>query len=535
MKIIQSIIGLFLLLTLNLLGDIKFNFIYDDEPGTGFHTRPKAKADLEKVGQLIGSNWLKHHNANIVIKVLSEENDSQTYLASAISVSYLDRIKNGFHHSYLGKKILLGEQNEDKEFDAILKVNFRHSYGFGDKIKSHQFDFKAVLIHEITHLLGFASSSKCPASNEELLDDNLDDFINKLFIYGINATQRKVDSKVFHKLVKKLKFLKSTDIDINSYILEHAYSPLEKLKMNLVLKFKRALEKGSSIKVRSKLLNKFSNKLSQKGMSIQSFIKFEKDTELFMLEMAQEVQKLLNNTSDPLKEKKLREILLTFDFLHDGFNDYVMHNYERLIKRHPELKRVFSCLQAILIFYGQYLTTGTTDDAVERIKNIISLKLDPLGLSLEELCHSLTSANSVKSHTFFDQFIISENGKKFFDKKVDKKYIKACLLEDGESGKQLYFSGPNTLKYIGFEIPLYGMDASHTLDMTSIMSPSLNLGLQSLEWDDQVTAIMLDLGYNVDNYWTRLWNYKKSKTKKSAKKKRSRKAKNSDKKSDIRH
>lgn len=26
-----------------------------------------------------------------------------------------------------------------------------------------------------------------------------------------------------------------------------------------------------------------------------------------------------------------------------------------------------------------------------------------------------------------------------------------------------------------------------------------------LEWDAVVTAIMLDLGYKVDNYWTRQW------------------------------
>ncbi|PWU04326.1 MAG: hypothetical protein C5B43_04810, partial [Verrucomicrobia bacterium] len=170
MKIVQSIIGILLLQSLTLFGDVKFNFIYADEPGTGFHIRPEAKSDLEKVGRLIGRKWLKHHNANIVIKVISEKDAHKSYLANARCASYLDNNKNGFHHSYLGKKIILGKNNNDKEFDGILNVNFHRSFGFGNKVKLHQFDFQAILIHEITHLLGFQSSySKCPTSNKLLL------------------------------------------------------------------------------------------------------------------------------------------------------------------------------------------------------------------------------------------------------------------------------------------------------------------------------------------------------------------------------
>lgn len=39
------------------------------------------------------------------------------------------------------------------------------------------------------------------------------------------------------------------------------------------------------------------------------------------------------------------------------------------------------------------------------------------------------------------------------------------------------------------------------------MNPSLSKQTQKFhEWDAFVTAILLDLGYTIDNHWTRIWN-----------------------------
>jgi hypothetical protein len=64
-KIIKLIPVVLLFQNLNLFGVVEFEFLYADKPGSGFHIKPEAKRDLEEVGQMIGSQWLKHHDAKI--------------------------------------------------------------------------------------------------------------------------------------------------------------------------------------------------------------------------------------------------------------------------------------------------------------------------------------------------------------------------------------------------------------------------------------------------------------------------------------
>lgn len=526
MKIIKSIIGILLLQTLSLFGDVKFDFVYVDEPGTGFHTRPEAKAALEEVGRLIGSNWLKRHNAKIIMTVISEENAGEPYLADVHPVEHLHDIYNDFQRYALVSKIIFDEADYNMPFDAVVRVNFHHPYSFGDKINANQFDFKSTLIHEITHALGFHSSSfQCP-ENEELLGDHLNDFVKKLFIYGINSIEGKADGKTLRKLVKKLDLLESANGDIDAQILNKAHSPLEVLQMGLVLEFKQALKNNTPLTVRSELYHQFSNNLAQKGMTIQEFIKFNNDQSyhLFMSKILLGFQDLSENTSDRINEKSLREVLITYDLLHNGFKDYVTHRFNTFINdlEEEEEQNLVTCLKDIILFYAQYLTTGTID--VKELKRINAL-INHNEIDVEEVASEIlkqvneyksleADIKSTEAYTFFDQFVTEKNGKKFFEGKVDDKITKSCFLKDGHREKQLYFSGPNALKYIGSAIPLNGMDASHISDeRASIMNSAADFGIQSREWDADTTAIMLDLGYNVDNHWTRLWEHGKSEVK----------------------
>ena len=60
----------------------------------------------------------------------------------------------------VAKKILLGINNITDDTTTI-NVNLKHPFSFNDEVESHQHDFKDILIHEITHALGFISRINC--------------------------------------------------------------------------------------------------------------------------------------------------------------------------------------------------------------------------------------------------------------------------------------------------------------------------------------------------------------------------------------
>ena len=164
-----SFITAFLILSIAIaLGDVRFEIAYVDEAGEGFHVRPDAKRSVEESLRLVGS-WLDH-NEVLRVKVSSVEDGEAPYFAFAKSWHDKDAKVPGIYHTLVGRKLLLKEKDCDWYYDAEITVNFAAEdiYAYGDDVKSGEVDFKAIIIHEITHALGFAS---CICEDEGVLGD----------------------------------------------------------------------------------------------------------------------------------------------------------------------------------------------------------------------------------------------------------------------------------------------------------------------------------------------------------------------------
>lgn len=157
-------------------GDVKFEVVYTDEPGEGFHRYPEAKRALEEAVALVGS-WLDH-DAVARIKVRAAERDIDA-LGRVVSLAFKDFITPGIYHTHLARKILHNEQAGNWGYDAIIEVNFVNTplpYAYGDEVNDEEYDFKSLIIHELTHALGFISLI------DEEYEENIE-FLESLYLY----------------------------------------------------------------------------------------------------------------------------------------------------------------------------------------------------------------------------------------------------------------------------------------------------------------------------------------------------------------
>lgn len=156
----MNLIKLFLLLTLMLstLGaQIIWDFNYTDAAGVGFNDSALGatrKASLQSTANIL-SGWL-NHTATIKVDIQSNNSSSAGYLAYA---STSGTTANGFNKNVLQTKIQTNGSTDlnGATKDATINVNFFYSWGYSDSIGSSEFDFKGVLLHELTHTLGFVS------------------------------------------------------------------------------------------------------------------------------------------------------------------------------------------------------------------------------------------------------------------------------------------------------------------------------------------------------------------------------------------
>ncbi len=247
MKLLRKIVIIsFLLQTLTLLGNVSFEFVYADEPGTGFHAKPKAQAVLKQLGEEIGGEWLKNHNALIKIKVVSKKDKSRgACIAMTQEYDNKEKYKRNlinFDYSSIQRKIILGEKQSPREFDGVIEVNFAHKFSYGDHVHSDRLDFKEVMLHEITHLLGIASNAQTYLEfNGAHLRNNVNNFIKELFVYSINEIEGVPQSFSLDSLKEDLIFFKNSHIDIRDNISELLSLPKEirDLKEDLFLEFKK--------------------------------------------------------------------------------------------------------------------------------------------------------------------------------------------------------------------------------------------------------------------------------------------------------
>ncbi|MCB1099358.1 MAG: ribonuclease E [Verrucomicrobiae bacterium] len=118
---------------------------------------PVRRAALEDAAATLGAVFA--HDARIQLKVTSSNDSQGDLLASAFSEDpevALDFF--GFSPGIVQQKILTGVDANGTEADGGVDVNFGQPWDFDDQVSPDRFDFKATMIHEILHAIGFSSS-----------------------------------------------------------------------------------------------------------------------------------------------------------------------------------------------------------------------------------------------------------------------------------------------------------------------------------------------------------------------------------------
>ena len=509
MKIIKPILILILLQTLNLLADVKFDFTYADPPGTGFHAKPEAKAALEEVAATIGSHWLKYHNANLKIKITSSEEDNIKHSTDSFKVSLSKNSRNRFLYSSQEKIILpISAGNPSDIFDGEICISFAYPFSFSDQINENEFDFKALMIQKITQILGFGSLT---VLNDQLMKNINEQFIRRLFIYGYNEIKGSKQEINLNSIINSLNFFNSHNIDIEEYIQKNASSPIGKIYSDLIIRFKSAIVNNTAFDVHANLMDELSNQLNKYELTIEDIIDFKyenlNDLTFEMLKLG--MQKISDITTELSTENKIRKKFFAFFVLNE--NNYFSH-FKDIIDSVSSETAIREYLKIIIDFVSEYFTDDSlsVDHEIALAEDFIDDVLDENGIKksyaeLLEQFEILLDTPPV-NYSLFDKFLTYKNGQRLFNK---GKTLKTLLSDFNEHIQEthLYFSGPYTKQYLNSPIKLEKKTLTFLANENSIMSPFYDKkGLKARTWDKRVTAVMLDLGYNVNNRWTQLWN-----------------------------
>lgn len=98
------------------------------------------------------------HDAEIQITVSSEfDPDSGTLASAAGAVRSVDFDFVGYAGNVVEHKILTGIDANGPAADGEVSVNFGEPWDLDDDVAADHFDFKATIIHELVHALGFVS------------------------------------------------------------------------------------------------------------------------------------------------------------------------------------------------------------------------------------------------------------------------------------------------------------------------------------------------------------------------------------------
>jgi len=138
---------------------VVFNFTYNDiGSGIGFDDATDGanrQAVIEAVGTYIGTSVLGAHTASLDVTVNASQTDGGGFLASAGTSYFLNN--SIFQPGLMAEHILTGTDPSGSH-DGSVTVDF--GYNWNDDlgaVSAGEFDLYTVLIHEITHMLGFAS------------------------------------------------------------------------------------------------------------------------------------------------------------------------------------------------------------------------------------------------------------------------------------------------------------------------------------------------------------------------------------------
>ena len=134
---------------------VTFDFQYADAAGVGFNdpNHPEYKTALAGAGQTMGSYFA--HTATITIRVTSINNPNSATLATAGSGLVSPNGRAGFFRTVVQGKVISNGATDlnGADPDGELNVNLGGRFQFNPDgaLGANQVDFRATIIHELTH------------------------------------------------------------------------------------------------------------------------------------------------------------------------------------------------------------------------------------------------------------------------------------------------------------------------------------------------------------------------------------------------
>lgn len=137
---------------------VVFEFNYLDAAGQGFNDATLGatrRAALEDVANNYIGQQLGFYNVRIQMDVLASEFDGTGALASA--GPYYFTGPNGFARGFVGDHIQTGTDPLGGTPDGTVQFDFGYTWDYTTSAPGGSFSFRSVVLHELTHALGFSS------------------------------------------------------------------------------------------------------------------------------------------------------------------------------------------------------------------------------------------------------------------------------------------------------------------------------------------------------------------------------------------
>ena len=163
---------------------VTFDFQYADADGAGFNdpNHPEYKTALVGAGQTMGSYFA--HTATVTVRVTSTNNPNSATLATAGSGLVSTNGRAGFFRTVVQAKVISNGATDlnGAQPDGELNVNLggRFQFDANAALGVNQADFRATIIHELTHAFGFISYIDQPPDSQPTLYSIFDSFLTDI-------------------------------------------------------------------------------------------------------------------------------------------------------------------------------------------------------------------------------------------------------------------------------------------------------------------------------------------------------------------
>ncbi|WP_144418234.1 hypothetical protein [Mycobacterium sp. EPa45] len=138
---------------------IAFDFIYPDGDQ---HWTDEAKTSLNDAANAVAAYLQVSKPVTIVYKIADDNEPGHLAQASSDRV---DDESPGYSRTVVQQKLITGEDANGDQPDGDIDVNWNSNWELGDDVgTSGKDDFKATIMHELLHTLGFDTNIQGPGS-----------------------------------------------------------------------------------------------------------------------------------------------------------------------------------------------------------------------------------------------------------------------------------------------------------------------------------------------------------------------------------